>query len=648
VLQNDPQSRSEAPARPRPARQAEDPARMSAHESLGHRRLTPLALLSLQRTFGNRAVCGIVDAWAARRIQRAPFRWPFDARQIPADPRQTPVEDWPGLVALLAGIDPDRLAGLIKVKSQLPPAAPPVPGQLDPRAAAFGPIALMIDLVMACKRFASRYLTNAYKVYESSAPDIPGRQASLAAAIAVATGQTDESAAITRYVSEVQEIGMWEDPLLYDHMGAGLNRREVEAEAAGRRLPRVVVSGAGPAGLAAAIEARMAGAEVILLEKRGAYTRDNAITLRSHAIDKLKYFGVWEELFSGPSPKGLLDRGGQPGISIRFIEEALLHRALQLGVQFERGKVVASVDARKGAPTTLTMESVTEPRDSQTIPYDILVAADAKTSEIRGLVTDQQIISMHKNRAIVYAAAVLDPAANAVIGAEIVKDVGTFHVSAPNVYYVLMEVPAKVLFRARDKAREMQELRAGLEGQEMGARERRGTMDACFQTELTSFGIKVATKSKHFERASGGATPRVKKVSPFEVELTQARYFADPKTNMILVGDAAATTNPFEGQGASTAIFESGLVGELVGELAHEGRAREAAMNDYSFRMREITTRLMLQKPIRQRKPDYYARPGIVWRDDVGNYYVSQGDKEDAGGQPRLEFVPTPGRSSRS
>ena len=55
---------------------------------------------------------------------------------------------------------------------------------------------------------------------------------------------------------------------------------------------RVVVSGAGPVGLRAAVEAAMMGMEVWLLEKRETFSRVNILTLWKQTADDLVSFGA--------------------------------------------------------------------------------------------------------------------------------------------------------------------------------------------------------------------------------------------------------------------------------------------------------------------------------------------------------------------
>lgn len=65
------------------------------------------------------------------------------------------------------------------------------------------------------------------------------------------------------------------------------------------RQPRVVISGLGPTGLLAALEAYASGASVVAIEQRSLYTRPQILRLTNDTIDRLKYFmggKFWEYL----------------------------------------------------------------------------------------------------------------------------------------------------------------------------------------------------------------------------------------------------------------------------------------------------------------------------------------------------------------
>ncbi len=63
--------------------------------------------------------------------------------------------------------------------------------------------------------------------------------------------------------------------------------------------PRMMISGAGPVGLLAALEAYLGGAEVAIVEKRKSYSRGQILRLNEDVIDRIKFFvgeAAWAEL----------------------------------------------------------------------------------------------------------------------------------------------------------------------------------------------------------------------------------------------------------------------------------------------------------------------------------------------------------------
>ena len=91
-----------------------------------------------------------------------------------------------------------------------------------------------------------------------------------------------------------------------------------------RKPTRIVVSGAGPCGLRAAVEARLLGHDVLVLERRTTFSRHNIIKTSKHTVADLMALGL--QIFN-PSfmPHGLLHVG------TREIQLVLLKALLLLG-----------------------------------------------------------------------------------------------------------------------------------------------------------------------------------------------------------------------------------------------------------------------------------------------------------------------------
>src|SRR3990172_4140305 len=90
----------------------------------------------------------------------------------------------------------------------------------------------------------------------------------------------------------------------------------------------VTIIGAGPAGLAAAIESQMAGAEVTIIEKRQAYSRPQWLFLDEQSLALLEKWHV-----TAPSLSTFSTENGKMGIvQINQLEYALAARVQALGI----------------------------------------------------------------------------------------------------------------------------------------------------------------------------------------------------------------------------------------------------------------------------------------------------------------------------
>eukprot|EP00927_Polykrikos_kofoidii_P082882 TRINITY_DN8356_c0_g1_i1.p1 TRINITY_DN8356_c0_g1~~TRINITY_DN8356_c0_g1_i1.p1 ORF type:complete len:1622 (-),score=251.14 TRINITY_DN8356_c0_g1_i1:169-5001(-) len=139
--------------------------------------------------------------------------------------------------------------------------------------------------------------------------------------------------------------GHWKAKLLWKKLDAKVNCRPEYSDApcAQGRLSgrRVVIVGAGPAGLRAALELRLLGARVTVLEKRDRFTRLNRLHLWKWCGEELKAFGARS---LEPPPQ---DFGSDPDllhIGISELQSLLLKTALLLGVQVVLGVEYKSVE----------------------------------------------------------------------------------------------------------------------------------------------------------------------------------------------------------------------------------------------------------------------------------------------------------------
>lgn len=137
--------------------------------------------------------------------------------------------------------------------------------------------------------------------------------------------------------------GHWKAKMLWEKMDARCARPEyASAPCAGGNFAgrRVVVVGAGPCGLRSAIELRLLGAQVTVIEQRERFTRLNRLHLWSWCGEELKALGA---RVLEPPP---LDFGSDPDllhVGIAEIQTLLLKTSLLLGVQVILGASYAGV-----------------------------------------------------------------------------------------------------------------------------------------------------------------------------------------------------------------------------------------------------------------------------------------------------------------
>ncbi|XP_063837256.1 F-actin-monooxygenase Mical-like [Ostrinia nubilalis] len=172
----------------------------------------------------------------------------------------------------------------------------------------------------------------------------------------------------------------WKAQALFKKFDARANHK-VYGKGRAATTSKVLVIGAGPCGLRAAIECQLLGAKVVVIEKRDRMSRNNVLHLWPFVIQDLRALGA--KKFFGKFCAGSIDH-----ISIRQLQCILLKVALLLGVEFHEG-----VSFEELLEPTVTENSETlgwrarvTPADHPVCQYefDVLLGADGKRNTLSG------------------------------------------------------------------------------------------------------------------------------------------------------------------------------------------------------------------------------------------------------------------------
>jgi len=182
-----------------------------------------------------------------------------------------------------------------------------------------------------------------------------------------------------------------------DVSGSGVDGIVEGTEAAPNIPCRVLVTGAGPVGLRAAVEARLLGLDVVIVEKRSNFSRVNILTLWPGTLEDLHSLGAREYLQAllGHEVTGQMEAEVQARehagavadlvrvshvllhMGTREIQLVLLKTALLLGVRVRYGVEFAGVLAPSAEASSVNCEedcfrAVIRPRSSPPLPtaYD--------------------------------------------------------------------------------------------------------------------------------------------------------------------------------------------------------------------------------------------------------------------------------------
>ena len=271
----------------------------------------------------------------------------------------------------------------------------------------------------------------------------------------------------------------------------------------------VVVVGGRPAGLATALEARLCGYEVKVLEKRATYTRDQWVFLYTESLGLLAKWKVEiPEMFVAEVFPGLT-----VGVTrLKFLERGFEKRAKELGVQ----KIQA--EFKKIKERAITIDS-----PGQEIRYDILVGADGVHSAVR------KELGIELN----------------VFG----KATGAY-VEIP-----LPEQDYEIKFLAEQRQGELFIRKISMPKMRI--------VSAQIQQAQLQIEEKMARNCGWELEADLIAKKKAQFFNDIPILLQQAEKFFDAKQGAILVGDAAAVASFFQGESLNTALKSASIAGEF-------------------------------------------------------------------------------------
>ena len=305
--------------------------------------------------------------------------------------------------------------------------------------------------------------------------------------------------------------------------------------------PSVLIIGGGPSGLATAIEARLAGYQVTVVEKRDFRERRHTLFLFEPSLELLK---KWEVTIASMKVVNCGGYGVLGMLSIRDLEESLEKRALELGVKKLLGEFK---EFHKGEALIATQTG------NLFLAYDLIVAADGVHSRVREALEIQSTCFGEATGAAAFVP--FDSPQPIDISPVIQKDdlfirkitlkLGSLifmQTSSPN---LSLEKQWQKMLEACGWEREAQTFRAG---------------------KVSLF------------------------INQIPIVLSQASRYCDEQRKAILIGDAAATASFFQGMGANTSLKTAVLAGDFFKKRASHD---PSAYQSFEQGMQETTEALI-------------------------------------------------------
>uniref|UniRef100_A0A158R5P7 LIM zinc-binding domain-containing protein n=1 Tax=Syphacia muris TaxID=451379 RepID=A0A158R5P7_9BILA len=191
--------------------------------------------------------------------------------------------------------------------------------------------------------------------------------------------EIDQADSVNIYSRLRNRLKGWKAEKLWSYLDKRAALKEYCFQTACRKLA-VLVVGAGPCGLRAAIECLFLGAFVVLVEQREDFYRNNVLHIWPFVIQDLKDIGI--KVFYPKFCRGSIDH-----ISIRQLQYALLKIALVLGLQFFCGVTFKGLIFPKSTESCVVGWRASLDPASHILSnyvFDALIGADGKKSVVPG------------------------------------------------------------------------------------------------------------------------------------------------------------------------------------------------------------------------------------------------------------------------
>lgn len=299
----------------------------------------------------------------------------------------------------------------------------------------------------------------------------------------------------------------------------------------------VLIVGGGPAGMASAIEAKYAGFDTIVVEKRPSYTRIQLLFLTEHSLALLEKWGVVV-----PQMELLGDEFKMGVVEIKYLEEAMQQRIQELGIQKMKGEFVGF----HNKDAVILIDGLEHYQ-----PYEFLVGADGLHSRTR-----KELEIPCNQMGMATAACVLlyrEPVEGVFFGEEYLTD---------DLYVRRTEIPKATIISVQT----------------------RSPCQVCYP--LKGLLTQTAYQLGWLQDAERIEQGRCTLFDPIVVSLQQAMTFSNQSRSAIIIGDAAAGGTFLQGMGANTAFKTCACSGVFFKKLQDQN---PQAYDDFNRCMKEIT-----------------------------------------------------------